>query len=291
MRGCASECVCMPANRWNFPDLGLGLGLRAAHIDHVLAHRPDVDFFEVISENYMYAQGRGLHRLEQIAEQYPVVLHGVGLSIGGTDPLDQDYLARLKNLAHRLRTPWVSDHLCWTGVMGLNTHDLLPLPLDEATLRHTVARVRAVQQVLERPLVLENPSSYVAFTASSMDESEFLSRLADEADCGLLLDVNNVYVSAFNHGFDAADYIDAIAPERVVYHHLAGHTHKGTHILDTHDDHVIDAVWQLYGRCHARTGGRATLVEWDDRLPAFEVLHAEVRKAGAWRESGVTTRA
>lgn len=273
----------MPENRWNLPDLGLGVGLRTVHFQHVLENHPDVGFFEVISENFMDTHGRGLYILDQVAERYPVILHGVSLSIGSTDPLDVDYLARLKRLAARTRAPWISDHLCWTGVAGQNVHDLLPLPLDEAALRHVVSHIRAVQDILGRPLIMENPSSYVEFSSSSMPEWEFIARMAEAADCGVLLDVNNVYVSAFNHRFDPVTYIDAIPVDRIVYHHLAGHTHRGTHILDTHSDHVIDEVWKLYGRCHQRTGGRTTLLEWDENIPPFEILHAEVRKTDAWR--------
>ena len=184
----------------------------------------------------------------------------------------------------RTRAHWVSDHLCWTGILGRNTHDLLPMPYTEESLRHTAARVRQVSDFLERPLVLENPSSYVEFAASSMPEWEFLSRLAEDADCGLLLDVNNVYVSSFNHGFDPDVYIDAIPADRVVQYHVAGHTNKGTHIIDTHSDHAIERVWELYRRAWKRTGPTATLYEWDENIPEFEVLLAEARKALAWRE-------
>lgn len=273
----------MPDNRWSFADLGLGVGLRTVHFNHVLENRPDVDFFEIVSENFMDTDGRPMYVLDAVAERYPVVMHGVSMSIGSTDPLNREYLAKLRKLADRARAPWVSDHLCWTGVVGRNVHDLLPMPLSEESLRHVVSRIRSVQDILERPLVLENPSSYLDFTSSSMPEWEFIVRMAEDADCGLLLDVNNVYVSAFNHRFDARTYIDAIPADRIVYHHLAGHTHKGTHILDTHNDRVVDEVWELYGRCHQKTGGRATLLEWDEDIPSFEVVHAEVCKAAAWR--------
>ncbi len=282
--------------RWKLPDLGLGMGLRPVHYPHVLEQWPEVGFFEVISENYMDTGGRPIRILDRIAERYPVVLHGVSMSIGSTDPLDRDYLRKLKALARRVKAPWISDHLCWTGVAGRNVHDLLPVPLTERALAHVTARVKVVQEILERPLVLENPSNYLEFTSSTMPEWEFLARLGEQADCGFLLDVNNVYVSAFNHGFDPERYIDSIPPERVVYHHLAGHTHKGTHILDTHSDHVCDPVWSLYERCHRRTGGRTTMIEWDAEIPAFEVVHAEVMKVerhrgAAARERGRTRRA
>ncbi len=281
----------MASNLWGFPDLGLGLGLRTTHFAHILKERPQLGFFEALTENFLDTGGRPLFILDQIAESYRLVLHGVSLSIGSVDPLDFDYLRKVKGLAERTRALWVSDHVCWTGVLGRNTHDLLPLPYTEAALRHTVARVRAVQDFLERPLVLENPSTYLEFTPSAMPEWEFIARLAEEADCGLLLDVNNVYVSAFNHGFDARAYIDAIPAERVCQYHLAGHTHKGTHILDTHSDHVVEAVWELFGHTVRRVGLRATLLEWDAEIPPFEVVHAEVEKARAWREGEVSRAA
>jgi hypothetical protein len=242
-----------------------------------------VDWFEVLSENFMETDGRPLYVLDQIVERYPVALHGVSLSIGSTDPLDREYLRQLKALAARTRAHWVSDHLCWTGVLGRNVHDLLPMPYTEQALRHTVERVRAVSGYLERPLVLENPSSYVEFAASSMPEWEFLGRLAEASDCGLLVDVNNIHVSAFNHGFDARAYVDALPADRVVQTHLAGHAHKGTHIVDTHSDHAVPEVWELYARLVRRTGDVATLYEWDEDIPSFETVHAEARKAAAYR--------
>jgi len=267
------------SNRWNLPDLGIGIGLRTVHFGHILSQHPPVDWFEVLSENFLNTGGRPMYVLDQVVERYPVALHGVSLSIGSTHPLDLGYLKELKGLADRTRARWVSDHLCWTGVLGRNTHDLLPMPYTEEALRHTIARVREVSERLERPLVLENPSSYVEFAASSLTEWEFLARLAEEADCGLLLDVNNVYVSSFNHGFDPFEYVEAIPAERVVYYHLAGHTNHGTHILDTHSDHAIEEVWKLYARAWELSGGRSTLYEWDESVPSFEVVHAEALKA------------
>jgi uncharacterized protein (UPF0276 family) len=273
------------SNRWRLPDLGIGIGLRTVHFGTILGQHPQVDWFEVLSENFMDTEGRPLYVLDQVAERYPVALHGVSLSIGSTDPLNLEHLRKLKALADRTKAHWVSDHLCWTGVLGRNTHDLLPMPYTEAALRHTIARVRQAQDVLERPLVLENPSSYLEFAASTIPEWEFLARLSEEADCGLLLDVNNVYVSSFNHGFDAGTYIDAIPADRVVQYHLAGHTNKGTHIVDTHSDHAIPEVWDLYRRSVGRTGRVATLYEWDENIPAFEVVHAEAQKAAAFRDA------
>jgi hypothetical protein len=271
-------------NLFNLPDLGIGVGLRTVHFGHILTRRPAVDWFEVLSENFMDTRGRPLWVLDQVAERYPIALHGVSMSIGSTDPLDREYLRKLKALAERTRAHWVSDHLCWTGVAGRNVHDLLPMPYTEEALRHTAARVRQVSEILERPLVLENPSSYVEFAASSMAEWEFLSRLGEEADCGLLLDVNNVYVSAFNHGFDPRVYIDNVPADRVVQYHVAGHTNKGTHILDSHSDHAVAEVWELFRRSCRRTGNVSTLYEWDEDIPDFEVLHAEALKARAYRE-------
>ena len=270
-------------NRWGFPDLGIGIGLRTVHYSHILERKPEVDFFEVLSENYMDTGGRPVWVLDQVSERYPIVLHGVSMNIGSTDPLDREHLSKLKGLAARTRAHWVSDHLCWTGVAGRNTHDLLPMPLTEEALRHVVARVKTVSEVLERPLMLENASTYAEFTASSMPEWEFFGRLMEDADCGMLLDVNNVYVSSFNHGFDPEAYVDAIDPARVTQYHLAGHTNKGTHIIDTHNDRVIDPVWDLYRRSVARTGNVSTLLEWDADIPEFDVVHAEALKARAYR--------
>jgi uncharacterized protein len=272
-------------NRWGFPDLGIGIGLRTVHYPHILDEKPDVDFFEVLSENYMDTGGRPVWVLDRVAERYPVVLHGVSMNIGSADPLDRGHLAKLKAVADRTRARWVSDHLCWTGVLGRNTHDLLPMPLTEEALAHVAARVRTVSDVLERPLMLENASTYAEFTSSSMSEWEFFGRLMEAADCGMLLDVNNIYVSSYNHGFDPEAYVDAIDPSRVTQYHLAGHTNKGTHIVDTHNDHVIDPVWRLYERSVRRTGNVSTLLEWDADIPAFDVVHGEALKARAYREA------
>jgi uncharacterized protein len=269
----------MSEARLGLPDLGFGVGLRTAHYQHILRHQPSVDWFEVISENYMDSGGRPRHVLEQIAEQYRVVMHGVSLSIGSTDPLNFEYLEKLKTLAEWTKAAWVSDHVCWTGVNGLNGHDLLPLPYNEETLKHVVDRIQIVQDFLERPLVLENPSTYVTFTDSTMSEWEFVTRMAEESDCGLLLDVNNVYVSCFNHDLDPSEFIRSLPHERIVQFHLAGHTHCGTHIIDTHDDFVTDRVWELYRLAHRLTGGVSTLLEWDAQIPDFDVVHGEVLKA------------
>lgn len=279
------------ANRWGFRDLGIGLGLRTVHFSHILSKKPDVDWFEVLSENFLDTGGRPLYILDQVVERYPVALHGVSLGIGNSDPLNRAYLDKLKALARRTKAHWVSDHLCWTGIVGRNTHDLLPMPYTEEALRHTTERARAVSDILERPLVLENPSSYVEFADSTMPEWEFLSRLAQDADCGLLLDVNNIYVSSFNHGFDPTLYVDEIPADRVVQYHVAGHTNKGTHIIDTHSDHALPEVWELYRRAWTRTGPVATLYEWDENIPEFDVVHAEASKARQFQAPAGTAEA
>ena len=215
----------MKTNRWGLPDLGVGVGLRTVHFGYVLANQPAVDWFEILSENFMDTGGRPLYVLDQVAERYPIAMHGVSMNIGSKDPLDWDYLRKLKELARRTKAHWVSDHLCWTGVAGQNVHDLLPMPTNEETLRYTISRVGEVSDFLERPLILENASTYLEFASSTMAECDFLARLLEEADCGILLDVNNVYVSSFNHGFDPRAYIDAIPPDRVVQYHLA-RTHQ-----------------------------------------------------------------
>jgi uncharacterized protein (UPF0276 family) len=275
--------------RFDRPNLGLGVGLRTVHFGHILDKKPAVDWFEIVTENFLDTGGRPAWVLDRIAERYPVVLHGVSMSVGSTDPVDRAYLAKVKALAERVGAVWVSDHVCWTGVAGRNLHDLLPMPYTEEALRHIVGRIRRIQDFLERPLVLENPSSYVEFTSSSMPEWEFIARMADLADCGLLLDVNNVYVSSVNHGFDPEAYVRAIPPERVAYVHVAGHTNHGTHLLDTHIGPVIDPVWQLYGLAQRRSGGRSTLLEWDEKIPAFPVVHRELLKARKHLEAALAT--
>ena len=272
-------------NRFGLPNLGIGLGLRTVHYAHLLEHWPVVDWFEIISENYMQTAGRPLYFLDRIAEKYPIVMHGVSLSIGGTDELDESYIAELAALKKRTGAKWVSDHLCWTGVAGRNTHDLLPMPYTDEALKHTAARVRRVQDRLEAPLLLENPSSYAEFTASTFTEWDFLRALAEEADCGLLLDVNNIYVSSYNHGFDPADYLDAVPWDRVAQMHVAGHTNNGTHIVDTHIGPVIDPVWKLAREANRRAGGTSILLEWDAEIPPFEDVHREALKAGAFAGS------
>lgn len=264
----------------SLPTLGFGLGLRASHIHDILEHKPRVDWFEIISENYMENEGKSKRLLERIAEHYPIVMHGVSLSIGGTDPLNIDYLQKLKALMQWVRPAWISDHVCFTGVAHKNTHDLLPLPYTQEALSHIVSRIKQVQDILESNIAFENPSTYLEFTNSSMPEAEFIARMVDEADCNLLLDVNNVYVSCFNHHRDTKAYLDALPLDKVIQIHLSGHSHHGSHILDTHDDVVIDDVWALYRYVITKAGRIPnTMIEWDANIPEFPVLYAELEKA------------
>jgi len=259
--------------------LGHGVGLRREHFERILSGPTRVDWFEAISENFMVAGGRALDVLTRVRERYPIVLHGVSLSIGSTDPLDRRYLDELAALARRFAPEWVSDHLCWTGVGGHNTHDLVPLPYTTESVEHVAERVRTVQEHLGRRIALENVSSYLSYTADAMPEWEFLTAIAENADCGILLDVNNIFVSAHNHGFAAAEYIDGIPPERVFQIHLAGHSESGPLLIDTHDHPVRDEVWELYAQALGRTGPVSTLIEWDDRIPPYSELLAEVGRA------------
>jgi uncharacterized protein (UPF0276 family) len=274
--------------RLGLPDLGYGVGLREPHFAHLTRTPPEkwgVDWFEIISENYFDHQGYAAEVLDRVAEHRPVVMHGVSLSIGSAGPLDMAYLDQLAALAEKVRPAWISDHLCWTGIAGTTTHDLLPMPLTEESLAHVTARVRTVQERLGRPLILENPSTYLTFTGPQMAECDYLARLAMDSGCGLLLDVNNVHVSAFNHGFDPVAYIEAIPAERIVQLHLAGPSDCGTHLVDTHDSPVPEAVWPLYRLAQERSGGVATLLEWDSNIPDFATLRAELDKARAIRSA------
>ena len=278
-------------SRHAIPDLGVGVGFRTPHVRQVLRDRPAMDWFEIISENYFAEGGIQRANLDALSGAYRVVPHGVSLSIGGTDPLDADYLARLRGLVARLGAPWCSDHLCWTGVGGVDTHDLLPLPMTRASLEHVVERVKRVQGAVGAVLALENASTYLEYRESTIPEAEFLGEIAERADCGLLLDVNNVFVSAYNHGFDARAYIDAIPADRVVQMHVAGHTDRGAYLLDTHSDHVKDEVWELYRRALRRCGPTSTLVEWDELIPTWEVLSAEADRARTVRDEVLGARA
>lgn len=264
-------------------ELGVGLGLRAAHYAHILENRPAVPWFEAITENYLGIfpgdGGRPAEVLEGIRRDYPVVFHGVSLSIGSTDPLKVEYLKRIKQLFARFDPLWISDHLCWSGVGGENLHDLMPLPYTEEALEHVAERVQAVQEFLGRRLVLENVSSYFSYTHSTLTEWELLSELCRRTDCAILLDVNNVYVNSVNHGFDPARFLEGLPADSVAQMHLAGYSDEGSYLLDAHNGPVADPVWALYDLALARFGATPTLVEWDQRIPAFDVLDAERKKA------------
>ena len=264
-----------------FPHLGHGIGLRTQHFPRVLDGTARVDWFEAISENFMIRGGRPLAVLERARASVPVALHGVSLSIGASDPLNDAYLRELRALVDRFEPAIVSDHLCWGSFGGHYAHDLLPLPYTEEAVAHVAARVREVQDRLGRRILVENVSSYLGFTHSTMPEWEFLTAIATEADCGILLDVNNVYVSGVNHGFSPEEYLDAVPAERVGQIHLAGHSDHGTHLLDTHDRRVIPAVWELYRRVVGRLGRVSTLVEWDEHVPELEEVLAEAEAARA----------
>ena len=272
-----------------FPNLGRGLGLRREHYQHVVENRPAVGWFEVISENFMGAGGNPRRVLEAVRRDYPVVLHGVSLSIGSTDPLDGRYLAELDALARVVEPAWISDHLCWGTAHGINAHDLLPLPYTEEALAHVARRVEIVQERLGRRILLENPSSYLVLDGD-LPEHEFLAELARRADCGILLDVNNVFVSAHNHGWDPHAYLAAMPAERVGQIHLAGHSEDGALLIDTHDGYVADGVWQLYAEAVGRFGPRTTMIEWDADVPAFEELEAELDRAARWEKLALGER-
>jgi len=269
----------MTASRISRNNLGFGLGLRVDHYETILNSGPAVDWFEIISENYMVPGGKPLHYLDRIRERYPLVMHGVSLSIGSTDPLDTEYLKHLKALAARVEPAWISDHLCWTGVHGRNLHDLLPLPYTDETVEHVAARVRTVQDFLGRQILLENVSSYVNFASSQMSEWDFLAAVCERADCLLLLDVNNIYVSSINHEFNPLHYLDGIPAKRVQQIHLAGHEDHGNYIIDTHDHPVCDPVWDLYAEALGRFGPISTMIERDDNIPPLDELIEELGHA------------
>jgi uncharacterized protein (UPF0276 family) len=270
----------MPANPFNnFTSYGIGIGLRVPHYQHILSRKPVVDWFEIISENFMVDAGRPLYVLDQILEQYRVVQHGVSMYFGSADKLNREHLKRLKNLVKRTRTPWLTDHLCWGSVDGTYTHDLLPMPYTHEAARITAQKIRQVRDFVEVPVAVENVSSYTEFHVSEMTEWEFLSEVVEKADCGILLDVNNIYVSAMNHNFNPYDYINNIPHHRVAQFHIAGHSKYRKYILDTHDHPVIDPVWKLYAHAIRLVGPTATLLEWDAHIPSFDEVHHEALKA------------
>ncbi|MES9942393.1 MAG: DUF692 domain-containing protein [Candidatus Thiodiazotropha sp. 6PLUC2] len=267
------------------PFLGYGLGLRREHYDDVLDSKPDVDWFEVISENYMVEGGKPLHYLNRIRELYPIVMHGVSLSIGSIEPLDYNYLKKLKALMGWVEPMWFSDHLCWTGINKLNMHDLLPLPYTEEAIDHVVERITRVQEYLGRQMLLENVSSYISYSESQLSEWDFLAEVAERADCLLLLDINNIYVSAFNHNFDPRTYLKAMPADRIYQIHLAGHTQEDNLIIDTHDHPIADPVFELYADAIQRFGRVSTMIERDDNIPPLAELLRELERV---RENGET---
>ena len=270
----------MPSNRFNgFTDYGVGIGLRIPHYRHILEQRPVVGWFEIISENYMVEGGNALAVLDRILEQYRVVQHGVSMYFGSAEPLNREYLRRLKALVKRTNTPWLTDHLCWGSVDGTYTHDLLPMPYTFEAAQITAAKIREARDLLEVAIAVENVSSYAEFHVSEMTEWQFLNEVVEQADCGILLDVNNIYVSSRNHGFDPYEYLNSVPAERVAQIHIAGHSRFRKYILDTHDHPVIDPVWKLYEHAISKIGSTATLLEWDDRIPSFERVHSEALKA------------
>lgn len=258
------------------PFLGFDLGLRTDHYDYVIENKPQVDWFEIISENYMVPGGKPLAHLDKIRQDYPMVMHGVSMSIGSTDPLNEAYLKKLKQLIDRVDPHWISDHLCWTAVDHINSHDLLPLPYNETTIAHIVERIKRVQDTIGRQMLIENLSSYVTYNNSEMTEWQFVNEIAKRADCYILLDINNIFVSANNHHFEPQDYVNGIDSDRVMQFHLAGHSYNGDMIIDTHDHDVCDPVWQLYEYALKRFGAVSTMIERDDNIPPFNELRQEL---------------
>jgi uncharacterized protein len=272
------------------PDLGVGVGLRVPHYRRILAESPRVDFFEVISENFMVGGGKPLHHLSRVLEKYRVVQHGVSLGIGGPEAPDRAYLERLKELVRRTGSPWVSDHFCWCGASGAHLHDLLPLPYTPGLVRTLAERAREIQDFLEVPFALENTSSYLTYRTSTLAEWEFIGEIAERANIGLLFDVNNVFVTSYNHGLDPVEFVKSVPHERIFQIHLAGHTNLGRTIIDTHEGHVIDPVWDLYRLTIELAGSVPTLIEWDDEIPELEILLAEAEKARAHRDLALAAR-
>lgn len=269
----------------DLPNLGIGVGLRPIHYPEILAERPNVDWFEIISESYFSLRGQNFEFLEKILQFYPVVQHGVGLCIGSADPLDFEYLKKLKALAQKTKTPWVSDHLSWGKLKGTHYHSLLPLPFTQEVANYVAERAKIVQDYLEVPFALENVSSYATTKQDEMPEWEFYTMVAEKADISMMLDVNNIYVSSRNHGFDPIEYCKNIPLDRVIQIHLAGHTDFNTHVVDTHDSYVCDAVWELYGKIYPLTGGVSTLLEWDDKFLSFADTWSEALKAKEYQKS------
>ncbi len=275
----------MAQNARHLPNLGIGIGLRIPHYDDIFNNKPDIDWFEIISENFMVDAGKPIENLERVLDRYRVVQHGVSLAIGSPDPLDFNYLKRLKELAKKTKTPWISDHLCWGRLPGAHYHDLLPLPYTKEVINYVAERAKIVQDYLEMPFALENLSSYVAFKNDEMPEWDFYSAVVEKADVYMMLDVNNIYVSSRNHGFDPKDYYNNIPLERVLQIHLAGHSDYDAYVLDTHDNYVRDEVWAIYADVYPRTCGVSTLLEWDDNYVSFQQTWEEALKAKKFQKS------
>ena len=271
----------VPQDKTNskMPYLGFGLGLRPDYYEEILEQKPDLDWFEILTENYLVPGGKPLYYLDKIREYYSIVMHGVSLSIGSTDPFDKEYLNQLKTLVARVEPAWISDHLCWTGIQGVNVHDLLPIPYTREAIKHIVSRITSIQDFLGRPILIENVSSYLTYKQSEMFEWDFIVEIVKQSGCYILLDVNNIYVSSVNHQFNPLDYINAMPADRVAQIHLAGHSNHGDYIIDTHDAPVIQPVWDLYAAAIARLGKISTMIERDDNMPPFKELLAEINHA------------
>jgi uncharacterized protein (UPF0276 family) len=278
----------MPRKNSPIPNLGIGIGLRTEHYTEIFRDQPNIDWFEIISENFMDVSGPPMDNLHRILERYPVVQHGVSLAIGSPDPLDFNYLKKLKALTKITKTPWISDHLCWGRLPGAHYHDLLPLPYTQEVIDYVVERARIVQDFLEIPFALENLSSYVAYTADQMSEWEFYTAVVEKADIYMMLDVNNIYVSSRNHGFDPKDYYSAIPMDRVLQIHLAGHTDYDAYVLDTHNNYVRDDVWEIYAAVYPMTNGVSTLLEWDSDFLSFQQTWDEALKAKQFQKQIIT---
>jgi len=259
--------------------LGYGLGLRTEHYETILTTKPSVDWFEVITENYLVPGGKPHYYLEKVRENYPIVMHGVSMSIGSADPLDWQYLNAVKSLANKIEPKWISDHLCWTGIQGKNAHDLLPLPYTEESIQHVVDRIIQIQDFFQQRILIENVSSYVSYKQSIMSEWDFLNEISNRADCLILLDINNIYVSSFNHEFQPESYLSALPKNRIQQIHLAGHSNMGDYIIDTHDHEIIDPVWNLYALALKKYGFVSTMIERDDNLPSLSTLITELNQA------------
>ncbi len=262
-----------------YPSLGFGLGLRKEHYNAILDTKPAVDWFEILTENYLVPGGKPLYFLDQICERYPVVMHGVSMSLGSYDPLDMDYLKQVKELAKRTNAKWISDHMCFTGVDGINAHDLLPLPYTDEAIQHVSQKIAQAQDYLGMQILVENASTYITYKQSAMTEWDFTTAVAEASNSLVLLDINNIFVSAYNHGFDPLDYLDGIPADRVQQHHLAGHSQYDGYIIDTHDHDIVQGVWDLYAEAIKRYGQVSVMIERDDNIPELPAMMSELQMA------------